>query len=115
MNEIQMEALKQAIKDKKPISFDYIKEGKVEGKRFGDPHAVFVLSTLSGVQSTKVHIVQTSGVSDSKNEHPLPDFRLFDINSIENVQVLEEEPCFTVNEKYNSEWEGYKKIVVKVS
>ncbi len=109
-----LELITSAIKNKKSISFEYQKQEKVQGKRIGDPHAIFVLTSLKGEQGTKVHIFQTEGVSDSKFEKPLPDFRMFDLFDIVKVKVLENNPAFIVNEKYNPLWSGYDNTIVKI-
>ena len=39
-----IEKLTKAIESKKPISFEYNKIGKVQGKRIGNPHALYIFS-----------------------------------------------------------------------
>lgn len=109
-----LEILEQAINTRKSISFEYNKEGKIKGERIGNPHAVFILTAKVGEQSTKVHIVQTAGVSDSKLEKPFPDFRMFDIEKLDNLKILESASQFSIHEKYNPEWEGYANVIAKV-
>ena len=110
-----LETLKRAIEKRLPISFEYNKEGKVIGKRFGDPYAVFIYTAKnSRVQSTKVHIVQTEGVSDSGK--PFPSFRMYNIEDLSNVVILSDESSFgpPFHENYNPEWEGYIDVIAKV-
>jgi len=110
-----LETLKSAIEKRLPISFEYNKEGKVKGKRFGDPYAVFIFTAKNTrVQSTKVHIVQTAGVSDS--EQPFPSFRMYNIEYLYNVTILIDEKPFgpPFHEDYNPEWEGYIDVIAKV-
>ena len=113
MNKIDM--LIESIKKMKPISFEYNKPGKTTGRRIGNVHAVFIFTAKSGEQSTKVHIVQTSGASDSKDRKPFPDFRMFNIEDLSGIEILEKvlkfEPYYN---KYNPEWEGYKDVIAKV-
>ena len=107
-----LETLKRAIEKRKPIKFEYNKVGKVEGVRIGNPHAIFIFTTkTTRIQSTKVHIVQTDGVSDSnaKNE-----FRTFDIQEISNIQCMEDEDSFQPDERYNPNWEGYANVIAKI-
>ncbi|MBD0845110.1 hypothetical protein PB70LOC_01969 [Pectobacterium versatile] len=104
--------LKQAIQQRKSISFEYNKEGKINGTRFGNPHAVFIMRKKDNSESTKTHIVQTAGVSDSEKD--FPDFRLFDITEITNVQILDSEPNFTIDSRYNPSWDGYAHVIAKV-
>ena len=104
-----------AIKSRKPISFEYNREGKVRGMRIGNPHAVFIFTSKTNAISTKIHIVQTDGVSDSKELKPFPDFRMFNIEDLSSMIVLEDSLCFEPHyEKYNPEWEGYKDVIEKV-
>jgi hypothetical protein len=108
-----LDLLTKAINEKKKISFEYNKPGKTAGQRIGNPYAVFILTANSGEQSTKVHLVQTAGVSDSKDVNPFPDFRMFNIQELSKIQILED--TFDAdNEKYNPNWEGYKDVIAKI-
>lgn len=109
-----LEPLIQAISNKNSISFEYNKEGKAPGIRIGNPYAVFIFTAKNTkVQSTKVHIVQTAGVSDSKEINPFPSFRMYNIEDLSNVTVLDD-TFIANNESYNSEWEGYKDVIAKI-
>lgn len=107
-----LKLLKQAIEQRKPISFEYNKEGKVRGERIGNTHAVFIMRRKDNTESTKIHIVQTSGVTDSEKD--FPDFRMFDIAEISNVNILNAEPNFTIDNRYNPLWDGYANVIAKV-
>jgi len=112
-----LETLKDAITNRQPISFEYNKEGKIEGKRIGNPYAVFIYTAKNTrIQSTKVHIVQTGGVSDSKEENPFLSFRMYNIEELSNVTVLKNEKSFAppFHENYNPEWDGYRDVIIKV-
>lgn len=110
-----LDTLITAIRQRKPISFEYNKVGKVEGIRIGNPHAVFIFTSKAGVTSTKIHLVQTGGVSDTLESSPFPDFRMFNIEDLSNVNLIEDGPGFEpYYEKYNPEWEGYKDVIEKV-
>ena len=109
-----LEKIKQAIIDRKPISFEYSKKDKIKGIRTGNPYVIFRLTSRLGEKSTKVHIVQTGGVSDSKNKKPFPDFRMFNLEYIYNVTVLKNNDSFVIDEKYNPFWEGYNDFIIKV-
>jgi len=107
-----LENLKLAIKNRTSVSFAYNKPGKVSGVRIGNPHAVFVMTKKDGSKSTKVHIVQTDGVSDSGQE--FPSFRMFDITELLNVELVDDSSPFPVHEDYNSGWDGYSHIIAKI-
>lgn len=110
-----LELIISAIQNRKPISFEYNKPEKVKGQRIGNPHAVFIFTSKAGEQSTKIHLVQTGGVSDSKELKPFPDFRMFNIEDLSNIAILGDENVFEpFYEKYNPEWEGYKDVIEKV-
>ena len=102
----------KAIKERKPIQFTYVKPGKNPGLRYGDPHAIFVNTTKAGVRSTKVHIAQTAGVSDSGI--PFPSFRMFDIDDLVVNSILSDDPVFQNHPDYNPNWEGYSEVIEQV-
>lgn len=110
-----IDMLIQAIRDRKPIVFEYNKPNKTPGRRIGNTHAVFIFTSKAGEKSTKVHIVQTAGVSDTVDKNPFPDFRMFNIGELSNVILLDEYPCFEpFYEKYNPEWDGYSDVIEKI-
>lgn len=108
-----LDKLIKAVNEKKVIEFEYNKIGKIPGKRIGHPYAVFIHTSKADVKSTKVHLVQTDGVSDSKDVSPFPDFRMFNIEDLSNI-IITEEKFSEISEKYNSEWEGYKDVIEKI-
>ena len=126
MNNIDL--LIQAINSKKPISFEYNKEGKKTGERIGNPHALYIFTPKDETKpkTTKLDLVQTFGVSDSKEGDDYPDCSQFDIDQISNVVVLIDEPDFEVlltkfdkkqgvmKNIYNAESERYKDVIAKV-
>lgn len=108
-----LDKLIQAIQQKKIIEFEYNKPGKTPGKRIGEPYAIFILTSKEGKKSTKVHVVQIDGVSDSKDTNPFPEFRMFNIEELSNVNITDK--SFTeLNPKYNPEWDGYKEVLEKI-
>lgn len=109
-----IESLKEAIKSQKPISFEYNKEGKINGKRIGNIHAVFIFTAKSGKQSTKVDLVQTAGVSDTEQEKPLPSWRFFNIEDISNVIILHNEKEFIPDSEYKPEVPRYDNVIAKI-
>lgn len=109
---MSLETLKEAIEKKSKISFEYNKPGKISGRRIGDPHAIFIMRRKDGSESTKVHIVQTDGVSDSGQK--LPSFRMFDLLELTNIEIISPVEVFSVDSDYNPEWEGYKFVISKV-
>lgn len=102
-----------AIKSRKPITFQYNKIGKVNGPRIGNPHAVFIFTSKKGEISTKVHIVQTGGVSDTLEDDT--DFRTFNLEELSDIKIIEDaghfEPYYA---KYNPNWSGYKDVIEKI-
>lgn len=118
----------KAINSKKPISFEYNKEGKAQGHRKGNPHALYLqqYKDPKKEKNTKLDLVQTGGVSDSKKEKPFPSFRPFFFSDITNIVIHEEEPSFEplmekyseekgiLESMYNPESERYKEIIAKI-
>ncbi len=109
---MSLEILKEAIAKRMPITFEYNKPDKTPGERVGNPHAVFIMRKKDGSESTKVHVVQTSGVSDSGQE--FPSFRLFNLTELSNVRIQDTGTQFEISEDYNAEWDGYKYVIAKV-
>lgn len=110
---MSLQLLKESVQRRKPISFEYNKPGKISGTRIGNVHAIFIMRRKSdGVETTKLHIVQTGGVTDTVPN--FPEFRMFDIETLSNVVILEDEPDFPINGKYNPEYDGYQNVIEKV-
>lgn len=109
---MSLEILKEAIKMRLPIEFEYNKEGKTPGSRIGNPHAVFIMRKKDGSESTKLHLVQTGGVSDSKQE--FPSFRTFDLTELSKVTIRSTDAPFDISEQYNPESDGYKYVIAKI-
>ncbi len=124
----KLELLISAIENRKPITFEYNKEGKTPGIRKGNPHALYIFEYKdpNKESKTKLDLVQTGGVSDSIEEKPFPDFRQFFITDLSNIEILENEPDFEpfyeklneetgeMEKKYNPESDNYKNPLAKV-
>lgn len=105
MNNQNIEKIIEAVRQQKSIEFEYVKEGKVYGKRTGNPHIIFSGVTKDGIPRTWSHIVQTEGVSDTLQT--FPDWRMFIVESIQNIRILEKEANFEIFEGYNPESHVY--------
>jgi hypothetical protein len=106
------EKIVKAIKSRKPISFEYVRDGKVAGFRSGNPHAAFSGTTKDGADRIWVHIVQTGGVSDTSIG--FPDWRTFILEYMQQVTILEDEPEFIIHEDYRPDSEMYVSVLAKV-
>ncbi len=91
----------EAIQLRKPIAFEYIKEGKVQGGRIGNPHIIFSGVTKDGIARTWSHIVQTEGVSDTIQV--FPDWRMFIVEYVHNPRILSDRSSFSIFDGYNPE------------
>lgn len=109
---MSLKLIQQAINQRKPISFEYNKEGKVKGERIGNPHAIFIMRKKDNSESTKVHLVQTEGVTDSGKG--FNEFRMFDIVEISNVHIIDDSSPFDIHPDYNPTWTGYASVIEKV-
>jgi hypothetical protein len=109
---VSLDILTKAISQQVAIMFEYNKPGKISGLRTGNPHAVFIMRRNDGSESTKVHIVQTDGVSDSSQA--LPSFRMFDLSELTNVQIIYPTLAFNASPEYNPQWDGYKFVIAKI-
>lgn len=111
------ELLQKAIKERKPISFDYNKNGELS-HRIVNPYVLYIYTAKqTGEESTKLGVVQIDGDSDSKEEKPFPSFRDFlGIEDILNVQILENEPSFIppFHKDYNPDSDRYRNLIIKV-
>ncbi|MFT7183774.1 MAG: hypothetical protein ACI9QC_000096 [Oceanicoccus sp.] len=106
--------IKKAIREQKAMSFTYDMPDKASGTRFGNPHAIFRVSSKSGRRSTKVHIVQTGGVSENEKLSPKSNFIVFDIRYINNVQVKSKQDSFEIDHRYNPNLFTYQDLVQKI-
>jgi len=111
----KIDLLISSVERRKPISFHYNKPGKTPGERIGNVHAIFIMTKKDSTKSTKLHIVQTDGVSDSLQKSPLPTFRMFNIEDITNVEIRESDLEFEImSSDYNPQWTGYNETLAKV-
>jgi hypothetical protein len=88
-----------AIHARAPIRFRYMRPGKTEGWRVGNPHAVFIKRLKSGVEKAYLHLWQTEGASDSAQA--LPSWRQYFLNDIHVVETVPEGAPFDVCSDYN--------------
>jgi hypothetical protein len=99
----KLELLTKSVENRLPISFQYNKPDKSEGIRIGNVHAIFIFTSKKREISTKLHIVQTDGVSDSADKGDFPFWRTFNIDFISDVKILEDSGKFEIEEGYNPE------------
>lgn len=97
--------LEQAIRQQQPISFMYMKPGKAQGFRVGNPHALYV----SKKNEILCDVYQTSGDTD---EYDLPSWRQFTIDDLENVSLLK--GTFSVAPGYNRYSDRYSNYIVRI-
>jgi len=102
--------LKEAIRLRKSIEFEYNRGDKIRGKRTGNPHILFIHPATNQIE---VHIFQTGGVSDSDLNDGLP-WRLFIVEFIENVEILYDQPSFNIAEGYNPSSPMYSNVIARV-
>ena len=100
------------MKNRLPISFQYNKPDKTEGIRIGNAHAIYIFTSKKGIISTKLHIVQNDGVSDSADEGDFPIWRTFNIEYISDVKILENSGQFEIGEGYVPE--SYDNPIAKI-
>jgi hypothetical protein len=106
---VSLDRLSMAIKMRAPISFEY---AKTPGVRVGNPHALFVLRRHDGLETTKVDIEQTAGVSESGQ--PFPSWRRFDFDQLRVIAVHEDGAPFEVSSVYNPTASVYELLIAKV-
>lgn len=113
---MSLQIITDAINTRKVIRYQYNKVGEPSGERIGHPYAVFIFTSKAGAISTKVHIVQTDGDSKSVIENPFPSFRMYNIEDLTNVRILENIPSFgePFHELYRPESPMYIDVIVKI-
>ena len=114
MNQEIIEIISQAIHERKPIQFEYVKEGKPQGYRKANPHILFSGITKEGIHKTWVHLVQTDGVSETLTT--FPDWRSMVVDYMKDVIILREQSNFEIFRDYNPNGEVYNgtRIIAKV-
>ena len=105
----KLEILSEAIRQRRPIRFQ---SRKSPGDRQGNPHAVYIFRSKAGVESTKVDIEQTAGVSSSGK--PFPSFRMFDLDDLDSITVLEAQGNFSPSADYKPTSDRYEFVIDKV-
>lgn len=100
----------KAIKERRTIEFEYVKEGKPIGKRYGNPHAMYTFS--DDAKNKYVDIFQTEGVSSTPAS--IPGFRQFLVEHICNVKIVNELEKFAISEEYNPYSDKYRRALALV-
>tara|TARA_B100000378_G_C17818030_1_gene333333 strand:- start:167 stop:499 length:333 start_codon:yes stop_codon:yes gene_type:complete len=108
----KLDMLIKSVENRQPISFQYNRADKTKGVRIGNVHAIFIFTSKKGEISTKLHIVQTDGVSDSGDKGDFPFWRTFNIDFISDVKILEDLDRFEIEEGYNPE--SYDNPIAKI-
>ena len=97
-----LEILQNAIANRTPVSFEYTREGKQPGQRYGHPHAVFIRRLKSEEEKVYLHRWQLDGVTDSGKE--LPDWRQFFLNDVHDVNPDSAAQPFDIADGYNPDY-----------
>ena len=109
-----LDTIIEAIQKRRPISYEYVGgKSPVYGERRGDPYAAYIFMDKDGKSTTKVDIFQLSGASSSGNYDQI---KMSDLSGLKNVQILYDEPEFTINPAsgYKPESDRYKSVIAKV-
>jgi hypothetical protein len=91
--------LEQAIRDRSPVAFRYVREGKTDELRIGDPHALYMKRLKDGTESVYLDVWQTDGASDSGQ--PLPSWRRYFLEGIRDVELQADRGPFETCPTYN--------------
>ncbi len=108
----KLELLTTSIENRQPISFQYNRPGKTEGVRIGNAHAIYIFTSDAGAISTKLHLVQTKGVSDTANKEAKSYWRTFNMEYISDINILNESKQFEISDGYNPE--SYDNPIAKI-
>ena len=104
-----VEVIKKAIELRKPVEFYYNKEGKISGKRIGNPHAIYRDPKTDNIN---VDIYQTDGVSDQPEK--IPDWRVFTVKFINNAEILKGSREFDIADGYDPDSLRYVDVIAKL-
>ncbi len=108
-NEYVKQIIIQAIRERKPIKFNYNKpDDMARGERLEDPYAIYLNDTTGNVL---VDIYQTAG--DSSDRMKLPGWRPFKINYINNVEIFGSNQ-FVFRSDYKPNSPRYKHSIEKI-
>lgn len=99
-----LETIVSAINQLKQISFTY----QNDQTRIGNPYAVYILPSNN---TTKVHVVQTSGYTSSGK---LNQFKQMNIEDIKDIQILDGASFLVDHEDYKPESQFYSNVIAKV-
>ena len=107
---INLLKLARAMDSNHSVSFTYIKDGKTDGIRYGNPHAVFLYGKEGNIM---VHIYQYAGASDTLlNDYQFPVWRMFCLENLRDIKVIAKS-FFTVEPTYNPDWWAYEDSIYK--
>lgn len=104
-----VEILKQAISERKPISFEYEATDRAVGTRYGNPHVLFV----SPFNIDTIDIFKTGGVC-TETLRPLPAWRQYKIANIKNIIIQQDTLSFEPAQGYNPQSKLYNKVIAKI-
>lgn len=104
------ELIESAINSKRQIEFKYQKKNGLPDRRVGNPHALFVNVTKDGMERLYLDLVQTGGQSEKPTD--LPDWRVFLIDHMSDVMLLDEH--FNTDKNYNPNAIRYSKAIAKI-
>ena len=96
--------IEEAIKLRKPISFNYIDEDKDPGTRLGNPHIIYYKNSQRKEDEIKVDVYQITGVSDAvlRGKDVLPSWRPFFVTKMTNLVMRDDLPSFLEAGGYNA-------------
>jgi hypothetical protein len=101
----EMALVEEAIANRRPIRFRYIRNGKTTEIRTGNPHALYLNRLKDGTENIYVDLWQTEGASDSGK--PLPSWRKCIATGVTLVEILSDKGSFEIREDYNPASYGF--------
>lgn len=109
-----LKTVEEAIRERIPISFEYIRPGKQSGERYGHPHAVYIYRLKNGTENVYLDLWQVSGVTDTADDRPLPSWRQFFFNDVQDVTLDRSASPFEIAEGYNPSSDKYMFTIARV-
>ncbi len=84
------EILKKAMSNRRPISFQYYKIGKMQAEEIGNARIILISTDESGKETVMLDLFRNKVGVQNKFKNLLPIWRYFDMSEMSNIQILNE-------------------------
>lgn len=106
----KIEILKDAIEQRKSISFEYEKQGEPVGVRIGKPHALYRFISKLSEESIKLDLFQTGGVTRTE----LNEWKQLNICYLSDIKIINSSGSFQIASGYDPSSSRYLDYIAKI-